>query len=142
MRPKVLPDDLAPLQRAGIVTLVSLLEPSEADAIGLHDEAAACVASGLCFLNHPIRDMHLPDPETFLPFATDIAARLRAGENIALHCHASIGRSGMLACTVLGHFDYTAARAIEHTSKRRGVPIPDTAAQTAFIHRMIAQLRS
>lgn len=86
--------------------------------------------------------MHLPDPAAFAAFAADIAARLREGSRVAVHCHASIGRSGMLACLVLGHFGYSAPRALAHTSTMRGTPVPDTIAQTDFIHHMIAQIQN
>lgn len=137
-RPKVLPDDLKAIKTAGIDTVVSLLEPAEASNVGLAQQADTCATLGLTFLNHPIRDMHLPDPATFAPFSADIALRLRSGANIAIHCYASIGRSGMLACTVLGHFGYTADRALAHVSEMRGTDVPDTAAQTTFIQKMIS----
>jgi len=137
LRPKVLPDDLAHLKRSGIDTLISLLELPEAAAVGLRDEAEGCAALGITFLNHSIRDMHLPEPESFTRFAAGVAQRLRDGSHIALHCHASIGRSGMLSCAVLGHFGFTPRTALAHVSKRRGVTVPDTKAQAAFIHHIM-----
>jgi protein-tyrosine phosphatase len=141
-RPQVLPDDLACVQAAGITTIISLLEPAEAATVGLASQADHCAALGFTFLNHPIRDMHLPDPAAFAIFAADIATRLRNGDHIALHCYASIGRSGMLSCTVLGQFGHDAASAITHVSTKRGTPVPDTAEQTAFIHSIIAGSRA
>jgi len=136
-RPQDLPNDLHSIKSAGVNTIISLLEPSEAAIVGLQSEPETCSALGITFLNHPIRDMHLPDPVAFGTFAAEIATRLRNGSSIAIHCHASIGRSGMLACTVLGHFGFTSNRAIAHVSKMRGVPVPDTAEQAAFIHRIM-----
>ena len=92
----------------------------------------------MTYLNLPIRDMHLPEETTFAAFAADIAERLRNGSNIALHCYASIGRSGMLSCTVLGHFGYTSQTALTHVSEMRGTPVPDTAEQAAFIERIMS----
>jgi len=105
--------------------------------VGLRHEAEICAKLGITFLSHPVRDMHLPNPADFTAFIADITSRLRKGAQIAVHCHASIGRSGMLACTTLGHFGYTPARALAHVTKMRGVPVPDTADQTAFIHRIM-----
>ena len=136
-RPKVLPDDLLQIKSAGINTVISLLESTEATSIGLEQEATTCFTLGLTFLTHPVRDMHLPDPGPFAAFAADIAARMNTGAHVALHCYASIGRSGMLACCVLGHFGFDAERALHHVRLHRGVPVPDTAAQTAFIKRAI-----
>lgn len=132
-RPKALLRDLETVQLAGINTVVSLLEPREAALLGLGAQDARCAALGLAFLNHPIRDMHLPEPRGFAAFAAQIASSLREGAHVAIHCRASIGRSGMLACTVLGHFGYDADAAIAHVSAKRGEPIPDTEVQAAFI---------
>jgi len=138
LRPQALSGDLMRVRRAGIDTVISLLEPAEAVELGLATQAQACASAGLTFLSFPIRDMHLPQPAAFATFTHDIVRRLRGGDAIAIHCHASIGRSGMLACCTLSHFGFSAADALRHTSARRGVPVPDTPAQTAFIHKMIA----
>ena len=135
-RPQNLYDDIKTARSAGITTIISLLEPQEAARIGLKDEAEACAKYGITFLSHPIRDMHLPAPAAFNTFAQTIAACIQNGEHAALHCYASIGRSGMLTCAILGHFGYDAAAAITHTTKMRGSPIPDTAEQAAFIHQI------
>tara|TARA_R110000787_G_scaffold88799_11_gene188276 strand:+ start:2004 stop:2435 length:432 start_codon:yes stop_codon:yes gene_type:complete len=141
-RPRVLPGDLANARAAGVDTIVSLLEPAEAATIGLADELLICADLGITFLSHPIRDMRLPDPTAFASFTSDLATRLRGGAHIAVHCYASIGRSGMLACATLGHLGYTPEQAIKHVSERRGAPVPDTAEQTAFIHRIMTHNRS
>ena len=136
-RPKVLPEALISVKAAGIDTIISLLEPSEAAKLGLSTQAQACTTLALTYLNHPIRDMQLPDPTTFTAFATNIASRLRGGAHIAIHCHASIGRSGMLACAILGHFGYTSETALAHVSEMRGTPVPDTQEQIDFIKHIM-----
>ena len=137
-RPTSLPDDIKTAQAAGITTLISLLEPSEAATLGLAKEADACTAQGITFLNHPIRDMTLPEPEAFRLFTGQIATRIHYGEHVAVHCRASIGRSGMLTCAILAHFGYDSETAIAHVCKMRGTSIPDTDTQTAFIHKIMA----
>ena len=136
-RPQVLPDDIKTAHLAGITTLISLLEPNEAAKIGLQHEAEACTANGITFLNHPIRDMHLPNPAAFTAFAKSVATRIQNGEHIALHCYASIGRSGMLTCAILAHFGFDAQTALTHTTKMRKSQIPDTSEQTAFIQTIM-----
>ena len=137
-RPTILPRDIQTAQAAGITTFVSLLEPDEAATLGLAQQADVCTRQGITFLNHPIRDMALPAHDAFQRFAEQIATRLRQGEHIALHCRASIGRSGMLTCATLAQFGYDAQTAITHVSKMRGTPIPDTPQQAAFIHDIMA----
>lgn len=140
-RPRLLPDDISAVRHAGVDTVISLLEPDEALRVGLSTQADSCDDLGITFLNHPIRDMSLPDPRTFAAFAAEVAERLRNGSNVALHCHASIGRSGMLACTVLGHFGHTAQTALTHVSKMRGTTVPDTAEQENFIRLAMDQTK-
>ena len=86
--------------------------------------------------------MHLPEPTAFTAFAKTIATRIQQGEHIALHCYASIGRSGMLTCAILAHFGFDAQTALTHVTKMRGTQIPDTPAQTAFIHKIMNALAS
>ncbi len=138
-RPQEVLADITSVRDAGIDTIVSLLEPAEAAKFGLKDEDEICVGLGMTFLNHPIRDMHLPDPDSFVVFTANLAERLMNGANIAVHCYASIGRSGMLTCSTLGHFDFDPEIALEHVSAKRGVPVPDTAEQAAFIRNTIAE---
>jgi len=136
LRPKVLHDDLAAVQAAGIDTVISLLEPAEAASLGLEAQSAACAAFGITFLNHPIRDMQLPQAKAFAVFAQDVAADILEGAHVAIHCRASIGRTGMLTCAVLGYLGYSAEQAITHVSAQRGITIPDTEAQAAFIRKI------
>lgn len=136
-RPQNLPYDIETARDAGITTIISLLERDEAAAVGLQDEGEACTTNGITFLNHPIRDMQLPEPTPFIAFAATAATRIKNGEHTALHCHASIGRSGMLTCAILAHFGFAAGSAITHTSAKRGTQIPDTDAQAAFIRRIM-----
>jgi protein-tyrosine phosphatase len=141
-RPTDLPRDIQTAQASGVTHLVSLLEPAEAASLGLAHEADACQSAGITFLNHPIRDMTLPDAAPFVLFAHHLDTRLKQDAHIALNCRASIGRSGMLACAILQHFGFDAHTAIAHTSKRRGTPIPDTPEQTTFIHQMFLSQHS
>ena len=53
--------------------------------------------------------------------------------NVAVHCRAGIGRSGLVASCILIKDDMTAEAAIKLVSSGRGVPIPETAEQSAFI---------
>lgn len=137
-RPREVLADITSVRDAGIDTIVSLLEPTEAAKFDLKDEAEICAALDITFLNHPIRDMRLPDPDSFAAFTADLADRLIHGANIAVHCYASIGRSGMLTCSILGHFGFDAEMALQHVSAKRGVPVPDTPEQAAFIRTLIA----
>ncbi|HET6208697.1 MAG TPA: hypothetical protein VFD98_17900, partial [Terracidiphilus sp.] len=55
-----LEDELRQLKQGGIDTLVSLLEPYEADVLGLAEERATARHVGLHFLSYPIPDGQIP----------------------------------------------------------------------------------
>lgn len=95
------------------------------------DYAALLQAGGLPWQwhSHPIEDFGVPqDAEAFAAWIGEMAALLRAGEHLVLHCGAGIGRTGMTAIRllrVLGIED--AARRIERAGSH-----PETAKQLAF----------
>ncbi|WP_407067049.1 MULTISPECIES: protein-tyrosine phosphatase family protein [Falsihalocynthiibacter] len=121
------------LAKRGVQSIVSLLEAIEADKLGLAREAEQCTAEGIEFRNMPIADFALPDGKQFADILRLICTDLEAGKSVAVHCRAGIGRSGMVACGVLMRFGATAQEALVQVSKARGVDVPDTAEQRAFI---------
>ena len=123
----------ASLKALDIGIVVSLLPSSEAAALGMAQEAAMCEAAGLTFLNFPIEDFGLPERAGFAGFVEALALRLQGGSRIAVHCRAGMGRSGMAASWALIALGWTADAAIRAVSEARGVQVPDTAEQAAFI---------
>ena len=45
----------------GITTVLSMLPPDEAEALGMAQEGAYCAERGMVFLSHPVVDFGLPD---------------------------------------------------------------------------------
>ena len=133
-------DDLAHLATLGVCVVVSLLEPDEARELGLGDERPVCADLGLTFLAAPIPDRGLPEADAFAALALDLAARLRAGAGVAAHCRAGIGRSGMAVCCILAAFGLSAEEARARVSRARGVAVPDTAEQAAFLDRIAPRI--
>jgi protein-tyrosine phosphatase len=140
-RPKMewLAEEIAAYHLLGMDKVVSLLTADEADALGLSEEGAMCAARGITFVNYPIPDRCVAvDAGTFAALANDLLGDLKAGRGVGIHCRAGIGRAGTLACSVLAYYGMTVGDAIAHVGKSRGVPVPDTDAQAAFIHRLVA----
>lgn len=129
-------EDMAHYRAIGINTVISMLEPHEASELSLVDESAICVESGMDFVQFPITDRGLPEQVPFQNLVADIITRLRKAEDVAVHCRAGIGRSGMAVCCALLGFGHTVEEAIAVTSKARGVPVPDTPEQRAFIDQV------
>lgn len=124
------------LSAHGVDVIISLLEPAEASALSLGQEQAQCEALGMDFRSFPIADFSLPEKARFLRFVGGICSDLKVGRDVAVHCRAGIGRSGMTVCGVLMMLGATAQQAIEKTSAARGEAVPDTPEQRAFIVSM------
>ena len=110
-----------------------MLPEEEAAKLGVDREAEVCAALGLRFRNHPIPDFSLPDLTAFAALVEDMVARLAEGGQIAVHCRAGIGRSGMVAAATLVRLGAEPGAALAEVSAARGVPVPDTEEQAAFV---------
>jgi protein-tyrosine phosphatase len=133
-------DELLVMKRAGIGTLVSLLEEQEAHLFGLSEEGHLAGQVGLHFLSFPIRDAHLPpDRAAFRAFSQELANRLRDGEAVGIHCLGSIGRSAVAAACALIHLGWTPKAALAAITAARGMAVPDTQEQEDWILRYKAQ---
>ncbi len=129
-----LQNEMLALKRGGIDTLVSLLERREAEWLGLEDERSAAENAGIVFLNFPITDTMVPaNLHRFRAFVSDLAARLRHGEHIGVHCRGSIGRATVTAACTLIHLGWKPAAALAAVEKTRGCPVPDTEEQRKWI---------
>ena len=94
-------------QAAAIDTVVMLIEEGEDLAHAQHDLKALYQEAGLEVIHLPIVDFDIPDEFTDLDAALDqVIAQARSGKNIAVHCFAGQGRTGMfiaiLARRILG----------------------------------------
>jgi protein-tyrosine phosphatase len=129
-----LEDEMRRLRQSGIQTLVSMLELQEAASLGLVEEAKEADRAGLQFISFPIPDRNLPgNIAEFREFASSLAVRLENGEHIGIHCRASIGRASIASACTLIHLGWRPQAALMAIETARGVPVPDTYEQTAWI---------
>jgi protein-tyrosine phosphatase len=122
----------------GVDRIVSMLGQKEAKALGMGQEAQLCEDRGMAFVGYPIEDFGLPDIAPFHRFIHTLLAQLTDGAQVAVHCRAGIGRSGMVAASVLIGSGLGVQTAIDAVSAARGVSIPDTVEQADFISRLAA----
>ena len=124
--PRPMPDQFAELNAAGVDCVVSLLEAEEAHRLGLGDEAGLARAQGMDFLHLPIVDHGIPRAVAPVEaMARDITARLKAGQGVAVHCYAGLGRSPLLIAAVLIDNGFSTVEACDLISAARGITVPE-----------------
>ncbi|RKE17748.1 dual specificity protein phosphatase family protein [Streptomyces sp. TLI_171] len=127
-----LADELAGLAAAGVTDLVSALTPAECAELGLTAEPELARAAGLRFTALPIPDRTTPVLSHVIEPVRELTDRLRSGGHLVVHCRAGIGRSSLLAASVLVLAGTDADTAWELIGRARGLAVPDTAEQRAW----------
>jgi protein-tyrosine phosphatase len=127
-------DEVAGWRAERIDIVVSLLEQHEVVELELHQEPESCRAASIEFVSFPIPDRGAP---ASMRETEQLVRRLSAaaadGQAVAIHCRAGIGRSSLIAACILVRNGYDAGSAFEVIAKARGVEVPDTQAQRAWV---------
>jgi protein-tyrosine phosphatase len=129
------------LQHKKIDVLVSLLQFDEVNRHGLIHSDSECQAHNINYINYQIKDHSVP--QFFLPFNQLIESLhqdLQAGKNIAIHCYAGIGRTGLTAASVLIKQGMKVDEALIKLSQTRGLRVPETLEQITWLHHNAQQL--
>ena len=104
-------DDLEFLRGEGVRVLVSLsIPPPDIDLVHKHGMSHAVL---------PFRDMCAPPPEMIDRFVDIVSKSLDAGEPVAVHCHAGLGRTGTMLACFLVHQGRSADAAIAEVRRQR-----------------------
>ncbi len=136
-----LDDELTSWRKSGVDEVVSLLTPDEVESLELQNEAAYSGDAGLQFRSFPIVDRWVPaSKRDALQFIEDLDADLSAGKNISIHCRQGIGRAGLVAASLLVARGLQPADAFERISLARGVAVPETAEQRAWVEALASEL--
>ncbi|MEZ5536845.1 MAG: dual specificity protein phosphatase family protein [Thiolinea sp.] len=127
-------DGLNRLSSMRINKVVSLLETEEAVRLGAAMEKQLCEQLGMAFEQFPIRDRSTPKkPAQFRQLVNKLYAELQSGSNIAIHCYAGIGRTGLLAGGLLITEGMSVNNAVELMSDVRGHNMPQTQEQYEYL---------
>jgi protein-tyrosine phosphatase len=131
--------EMAALRKAGVDILVSMLEPSEATELGLDREEAAARKAGLQFVNFAVTDRSVPSSVArFETFVFELQREIEKGKRIGVHCRACIGRSSVVAASLLIRSGMPGERAWQQIEKVRGCRVPDTQEQRDWVDRNVS----
>jgi protein-tyrosine phosphatase len=122
--------------RSGIQTVVSLLTQDEESELDIESEAEEVTKHGMKFISYPIPDRGIPGSSSAAFQMLDaVFDELQRGKSVLVHCRQGIGRSGLVAASLLVLDGEEPRAAIESVSKARGVRVPETADQEQWIYR-------
>ena len=125
---------IAEIAASGIQQVISLLEPGEAQTLGLQRERELVSAQSMDFVSFPISDMGQPaSTEAFTDLSRRLYQQIHAGSHALIHCRAGVGRSGLLAAAVLMHEGRDAQQAFARVARMRGMPVPETTGQGTWL---------
>lgn len=129
--------ELQTVKRADTDILVSLLEKKEIKEIGLWDEHLYAKKHGMRFIHFPIPDRNIPtDTDKAYGLVKEIASALEEGKNVVIHCRKSIGRSPMLAASVMVWLGASPKKAFQHIKKIRRAQVPDQLSQLRWVEEL------
>jgi len=95
------------------------------------------------FLSFPILERHVPESESIFTQALEwLTAELAGGRNLVLNCRQGIGRTGLVAASLLLTERFDADAAVRQISTARGIPVPETPEQRRWLDRYATQLQS
>jgi protein-tyrosine phosphatase len=129
-------DEIADWRSAGVTDVVSLLEDDEMRELGLMQERETAGRIGICFERFPIPDRGVPASfQAVHSLWSHLAAKIRAGQSVGVHCRAGIGRSGLIVAGTLVQLGIPGHEAWARTARARGIPVPDTEQQKEWLDR-------
>lgn len=124
----------APGWRQGLTVVVSLLEDDEIAELGLGEEPEACEQAGIKFQRFPVPDRGVPaSQDAVSELVALLVAELRQTHYVGVHCRIGVGRSATLAVCVLAALGAPIDDAWAAVQRARGLSVPDTPAQRAWV---------
>jgi protein-tyrosine phosphatase len=129
-----LDDEIAALGDAGVEVVISLLTDEEISELDLDEESQLCQTRGIRYFSFPIQDFSVPTSEAeALAFLEGLKGLLLEGRHLVIHCRGGIGRSSLMAGSLLVLAGYTPQHALELLSNARGMNVPETDEQRAWV---------
>ena len=136
-----LADEMEHWRTSGVNAVLSLLTDQEVNDLGLETEQQEANRHNLEFLSFPIPDREVPNSEGQMEATLKKLERiLSSGKNVVIHCRQGVGRTGLIAACLLATKGIPPDQAVAALTAARGIEIPETPAQEAWIGHFAASL--
>jgi ADP-ribosyl-[dinitrogen reductase] hydrolase len=135
--------DLDAVRDWGADAVVTLIEASEAEMLGVAGLGAGVQAHGMAWHHLPIRDLDVPDDagtEAWFALSTTLHRILEGGGRVLLHCRGGLGRAGTIAALILTERGRSAPAAIAAVRAARPGAV-ETDAQEHWLARLAGHRR-
>jgi protein-tyrosine phosphatase len=137
-----LADEVQAWRQAGLEVMVSLLTQEEEADLDLTQEAELSQASGIQFMKFPIPDRSVPlSRRATLALLKDLRQLLAEGKHVGLHCRQGIGRSAVIAASLLILLGIEPEAAFQRIGVARGCAVPETAEQRDWVIAFARELQ-
>jgi protein-tyrosine phosphatase len=137
-----LQEEIIHWKKLGINTIVSFLTDEENEELDLEYERMDCRREGLEFIKFPIEDGDVPD--SYLKtkeLVISLAEKITDNQKVLLHSRGGIGRTSMIAASILAQNGLRIKNAFELITKIRGVKVPDTEVQNAWVEEFVMKMK-
>ncbi len=135
-----LADEVRSWRAADLDVVISLLTPSEAAEFDLQEEERRTREGGIEYHTFPIPDYGVPaSRQDLAELVGRLEKALESGKNVGIHCRQGIGRSSLVAASLLVSAGAAPDEAFRRIEKARGRPVPDTIEQREWVSRMASE---
>ncbi|MBO9199566.1 MULTISPECIES: phosphatase domain-containing putative toxin [Niastella] len=129
-----LEEEIIKLKKQHVGVWVSLLEPHEVSELGLKNQASFCSKHSLDLINFPIVDRNIPDKGSKVDqLIGQLAQKIQAGVKVVIHCRMGIGRSSIIAASILLKYGFKTDQILQKITSARGLKVPDTEQQVQWL---------
>jgi protein-tyrosine phosphatase len=136
-----LEDEIRAWSAAGVDVVVSALEAEETSELELDQEREASRSQRMEFIALPIPDRGVSSSsKDFAEAVRTLEVWLNEGKTVSVHCRQGVGRSALIAASLLVMAGIDVEEALERIATARGCPVPDTVEQRKWVERFAREI--